>query len=551
MQQDRVLSSISGSSHPDRVSRSSDEPSTAESLSARTATELTSRDHQPDATVPPSNDPAKATAPTSIRNLGTDISVPATKRRRVIGPEDSRRSATRPETHAPILSTETAHDGIEARAANVTSKQRTTITKKSAPTKGRRKIEAPVVVIDAEDPRGSKVGTTKRRTRIKKGAKIVELDEAEAPLQPSDVSQGPETQEHTPARAEGQKVLSRGKRKNAIQDAAADIVADAVKTSPKGLKRIRRKAGRVATPGDDINVGIAPSEVKMMDLCKDSGIGKLSERETWLREYERAEFVKKKQRELQDIMESSKSNAQTGSAEAAQSSSNPDDGQQAQEEEVTLNVPNTIIVNGQIQIDENSLQIDRHAAAAAERNAEQLSVVEENPYTRKINSGTWLKRDKSGGWNELLIDRLYEGLRMFGTDFQMISKMFPGKTRHSVKLRFCKEEKTNYSRIEAALSGDMVHVDLDKYQAMTGTEYGDPEDLEKEIADDRKRLEQEQAAEKEAMDAAGRERDEQIAAERAKATEESSIGNVGRKKRKRRGIDGRGRTRHEETASRG
>jgi transcription factor TFIIIB component B'' len=192
-------------------------------------------------------------------------------------------------------------------------------------------------------------------------------------------------------------------------------------------------------------------------------------------------------------------------------------------------------VDGEIVLDTSSLRIDRHAMAAVERDAEQLDSVEEDEYTRKVNSGLGLKRDKSGGWNEMLVDRFYDGLRMFGTDFGMISKLFPGKSRHSIKLKFGKEEKGDYPRIRAALLGEVVPVELEEFQKMTGEEYDDPAVLEKDIEEDKRRLEEEQEKEKEAIEAARKERAEQAETERLASQGEESSGRESRGRRRKKG----------------
>ena len=288
----------------------------------------------------------------------------------------------------------------------------------------------------------------------------------------------------------------------------------------------------------------------MMDLCRDGGTGRKSEREKELEELERAEFIQKKQRQLKEVMGEAEPESQATPLESTEVREERMARQREQEENVAHNVPNTIIVNGQIQIDETSLEIDRHAAAALERNAEQLDAVDETDMTRKVNSATWLKRDKSGGWNEMLTERFYDGLRMFGTDFEMISKMFPGKTRHKIKLKFCKEEKVNGERIKATLLGEKLAVDLPELEKMAGTEFDDPAELEKDLEEDRMRLQEETMAEKQAMDEAKRERQEQIAAEQAAAENDSSAKENRRGKGKKKGSKRKKREKGERSTSR-
>ena len=273
----------------------------------------------------------------------------------------------------------------------------------------------------------------------------------------------------------------------------------------------------------------------MADLCKDNRIGRKSDRERDLEEFDRAEFVRKKQKELQEVMGQNEPESQAGPSSDGGARLERLGRQREREESVAMNVPNTIIVNGQIQIDEDSLQIDRHAGAAAEREAENLETVDETDLTRKINSSSFLKREKSGGWNELLTERFYDGLRMFGTDFEMISKMFPGRTRHKIKLKFVKEEKLNQDKIKATLLGEKIPVDLPELEKMAGVEFDDPMELEREMEEDRRILEEETLAAKQALDDIREEREDQIAAERAAAGEESSAkeNRRGKNKKKR------------------
>ena len=347
------------------------------------------------------------------------------------------------------------------------------------------------------------------------------------------VAQDPPTQsgEIPAATKTKRKYTKRRKPQQSIEDAAARVVENAVQGSSKDLKKRGRRKRRAPTPEGAETMKITPSEVRMMDLCRDGGTGRKSEREKELEELDRAEFIRNKQRQLKEVMGGTEGDSQATPLESTEVPQERPERQREQEESVAHNVPNTVIVNGQIQIDETSLEIDRHAAAALERNAEQLDAVDENDMTRKINSATWLKRDKSGGWNEMLTDRFYDGLRMFGTDFEMISKMFPGRSRHKIKLKFCKEEKVDGNRIKATLLGEKLAVDLSELEKMAGTEFDDPEELEKDLEEDRIRLQEETAAEKQALDEAKRERQEQIAAEEAAAAENDSSAKENRRGR--------------------
>jgi len=89
---------------------------------------------------------------------------------------------------------------------------------------------------------------------------------------------------------------------------------------------------------------------------------------------------------------------------------------------------------------------------------------------------------------------------MFGTDFMMISKMFPGRTRRQIKLKFTNEERRDPERIKQTLLGPREYIDLETYSEMTGAVYDDPKIIQQELDEEKKRIEEEHAREKEARE---------------------------------------------------
>lgn len=472
-----------------------------------------------------------------------EISVPASKRRRIEKlPEQNRTEQSRapiPNANVPILSTEineiVAESFDDAQSPTVSgSSAKARKPRLSAHDKRKRQIAnaAAEVVADATRNRSARVKKTKRNAK----EKGIQRGENAATRTLAGATQDlPSQAEEDAAPAKAKRKYTKRKTQHSTENAAAAVVEDAVQRSSKNPKMRGGRRKRAPTPEGAETIQILPSEIRMMDLCRDGGTGRKSEREKELEELERAVFIQKKQRQLKEVMGEAEPGSQTMPLEFAEVQQQRLARHREQEDNVAHNVPNTVIVNGQIQIDEASLEIDRHAAAALERNAEQLDAVDETDMTRKINSATWLKRDKSGGWNEMLTERFYDGLRMFGTDFEMISKMFPGRTRHKIKLKFCKEEKINGDRIKATLLGEKLAVDLPELEKMAGTEFDDPKELEKDLEEDRIRLQEETAAEKQAMDEAKRERQEQIATEQAAAENDSSAKENRRGKGKKKG----------------
>ena len=485
---------------------------------------------------------------TAARNRGVDTSstqaieddtgAPAAKRRRTAKNSAAQVSNSSVDANIALPTTETGEVVPEAsstREAFAVSTQPPKAKKPRLSAQARRKQQvedAAAAIVEAATGNT----TTTNKPRKPANRKGVDGDQADLPETRTDAAlESAGAAERAQAPAKPKRKYTKRKSKQSLEGAAAEIVEQAVSGSSKDPAKRGPKKKRAVTPDGADTMIISTSEVRMADLCKDGRTGRKSEREKELVEYERAEFVRKKQRQLQEIMGQAEPEGQGSPAESADARLERLE-RERQEESVAQNVPNTIIVDGQIRIDEDSLQIDRHAAAAIERAAEQLEAVDESDLTRKVNAGSWMKRDKSGGWNALLTERFYDGLRMFGTDFEMISKMFPGRTRHKIKLKFVKEEKVNYERIRATLLGQPIPVDLPEYEKMAGTEFDDPQELEREIEEDRKRLEEETAAEKQALDDSIKEREEAIAAERATAIageESSSKENRGRKGKKK------------------
>lgn len=318
------------------------------------------------------------------------------------------------------------------------------------------------------------------------------------------------------------------RRQTTAEDAATNVVAHAVQGSSAKKGTRRRRKAREATPEGADTVKIMPSKVKMSELCKNTRTGKKSTRGKEIENLDKAEAVRKSQGELRGFL-----------GATATSEDPPETAESRLErfsragQESAQMIPNTIIVDGEIQIDETSLQIDRHANAAAEREAEALEGIDESELTRRITSHSWLKRDTGGRWSAESTERFFEALQMFGTDFDMISKLFPGRSRHSIKLKFTKEEKADQQRIKQILMGERVLVDMDEYSRLTNTVYEDPKELENDLAEDRKRMEEEQRIAKEAIDEAARQRELEVEAERAAGEEEESLQR--RKGRRRRG----------------
>ncbi|KAL9587748.1 MAG: hypothetical protein Q9212_000040 [Teloschistes hypoglaucus] len=333
-------------------------------------------------------------------------------------------------------------------------------------------------------------------------------------------------------------------RRQQLEDAAAEIVADAVGETRGRRKSQRGRKGREPTPEEAEDGVIEPGRVRMADLCKDSGKGKKSDMLKALQERDKEEFAKRKQRELQELVNAAEPSNPAGANDGADSSVTRIPSAQTREEtverreDVVRQVAGTLLdQHGQIVIDTGSLRMNRHAQAAIEREAEQQEAIVENDLSRPaVNSCTNMKKEKMNSWPESMTDEFYEALRMFGTDFGMIGKMMR-KTRRAIKLKFTREEKQDPNRIQKTLLGERIPVDVEEFSRRAGEEIQELEEHERIMEEDRKAIEGQAAEERLSREEQERLRNEEIEKERAAAPEDSS-GKENREvgaKRKRKG----------------
>jgi transcription factor TFIIIB component B'' len=227
---------------------------------------------------------------------------------------------------------------------------------------------------------------------------------------------------------------------------------------------------------------IDPEALSMYTITKQKRYGKTSEREKKMAEIDWEEVKRKRRAEAEGFsvgqaqtnaqQKEHDANASTEDGEGATTTNKQDTTTRAVEGGLGFRV-----VNGEIVEDEETLQIDRRAQAQAEI-AMQAPVEEEDELTRFHNRATYMndrKRDekdrvpmwksKSDPWSEDETDRFYDALKNWGTDFMIISQLFPPKTRSQIKKKFNREERLDPERVNAALLGkDPVRaMDLNAY----------------------------------------------------------------------------------------
>ncbi|CAI4217586.1 unnamed protein product [Parascedosporium putredinis] len=225
----------------------------------------------------------------------------------------------------------------------------------------------------------------------------------------------------------------------------------------EGLNRASR--ARSETPPDAELQVVDIQTLKMSDLTRDLRIGKKFSRHDELRDRERQD----RSRLSGDVV-----------TKASQSPAPPQ-----------------VIVNGQIVVDQSSLVMDRHARDAVDGPIEE---VEENEFTHKVTSNSFRTGSKLRGpnhWSEDDTEKFYHALKRFGTDFEMIAQLFPGRQRRHIKMKFNREEKFSRGRIDAALVGPKrLKMDFEDFKAATGKEYEATADIHAQL----KQLEEAQEA---------------------------------------------------------
>ncbi|RDA92787.1 hypothetical protein CP533_0796 [Ophiocordyceps camponoti-saundersi (nom. inval.)] len=308
----------------------------------------------------------------------------------------------------------------------------------------------------------SKQKTTRKTRQAKKGG------QSKAP---------PQKRQRKETTKEGEEAAPRTRKRTRKADADADESS-----------RVKKKRGRARslTPEDAESQTVDLQQLRMADLTKDLRIGKKFSRHDELRERERKARSKaraSRQDEAPSTGDAAPTPQADGSRDASGQGNNDNGSSSSTGRGPTTAGPQFRIIDGQIVIDQNSLVMDRHARAAQARG--DIETVEENDFTHRITSSSFMtSSSKLKGpniWTAEETELFYRGLRMFGTEFEMISKMFPRKQRRHIKLKFNREERHNPKLIDAALTGEKTtKMDIDEYRAFTGAEFESVEKIEAE-----------------------------------------------------------------------
>jgi len=309
----------------------------------------------------------------------------------------------------------------------------------SAKARAKRRADAPVVE-EGEDA-SAPAKKARRARKVKSRATVTDAD---ADDDVGAQQQAEESQEVVVRRKPRQPRQPRKKKQKTVTEGEAEDGQD-----PSQPKR-RGRPPREPTPSDAEDNEIDPDDTYMDTLAsRNIRVGRLSNRERQMRDVDWDEVRRKRREEDTRPITTKELREKADALLAAQQS--------------TTEMPQIRVgADGTIGLVHASTTIDRYADADRER--ETYVVQEERPITSRITSRSFLKNNKrfpndfllpgqGKKWTADDTDRFYQGLRNFGTDFQMISQMFPHCTRRSIKLKFTREERENPDAVRDALLG--------------------------------------------------------------------------------------------------
>ncbi|GEQ72512.1 hypothetical protein JCM33374_g6199 [Metschnikowia sp. JCM 33374] len=225
------------------------------------------------------------------------------------------------------------------------------------------------------------------------------------------------------------------------------------------ISSVRELPRRVKKEDEDLfsRVSVSTESISMADLCKPMiQIGSKSEM------FELAETAKEKLLKKKDERRTARETARRlripykrALRELQSDQIDPDDDrpknldfkQMEREQAQSTSTLKLAVVEGQIQVDQESVIRGRGLAP----NSENRKVELENPFENPITANTYSRSVHTDPWTKEEVIELYKALSTWGTDFTFIAQLFPYRTRRQIKNKFTLEEKHNPQLVELAL----------------------------------------------------------------------------------------------------
>ncbi|KAG5357243.1 Transcription factor TFIIIB component B'' [Yarrowia sp. C11] len=159
--------------------------------------------------------------------------------------------------------------------------------------------------------------------------------------------------------------------------------------------------------------------------------------------------------------------------------------------------PDLKIKGGVFVVDQSSTVVDRHEHVEAGRDQREVEEIVTD-FSKPTTSVTHRRNEKSARWSAEETTRFFVKLSEWGSDFNLISQFFPGRTRRQIKNKFKLEERNNPTKIHLALARKL-DISIDQYKTKEGSSVMDTakeveRKLEKIRAEHAERMKREETA---------------------------------------------------------
>lgn len=255
-----------------------------------------------------------------------------------------------------------------------------------------------------------------------------------------------------------------------IEEGDADLLPlapDDLVTTILSIKQLPRKVKE-----DDLefysNLPVDVNNMTMADLCMPNlPFGKVSNNHESVKAAQKTIAEKRRQRRKERAMAREKRISMEEVARLSGSADTEEEERkkkklaleaEEREPQVTTSLQLTLGADGLISYDADSAIVSRHSRT----DNSSLLREESNPFENPVTSFTYSKRSHTDRWTTEEVNQFYDALSLFGTDFSLISQLFPYRTRKQIKLKFNLEEK-KYPEIIALCLKRKLPADVMEY----------------------------------------------------------------------------------------
>lgn len=126
-------------------------------------------------------------------------------------------------------------------------------------------------------------------------------------------------------------------------------------------------------------------------------------------------------------------------------------------------------------------QYDRHQNNRAQREGGlQGPRTEVDPTEQVINSFSFSTKERPDRWTKEETEKFYEAVSALGTDFNLISHLFPTRSRNQIKTKFKYEERRNPAKLQIHMVSKRKF-NLDSYSKVSNVDIQEVDTIEDEL----------------------------------------------------------------------